>query len=191
MNSHESFSHGLIASKLWLCQELESLLDNRAIRNPIVHILAGWDNMLGFMMLTRRPTTYGVVHSYDIDPIAIENADSKCDHWKYEYPKVYNHLKDINTLDFSSSGSESIFINCSVDQMDCNEWYDRIPVGSLVCLQTTDMPTDTTEWHVKQSYKLISDFTNAFKVGELLYAGTKDISYSHLQYKRHMMIGIK
>jgi len=191
MITNESFNHGLVASKLWLCQELETILDNRAIRNPIVHVLAGWNNLLGFMMLTRRPNFYGVVHSYDIDTQAVHDADIICDYWNYEYPKVYNHARDINSLDFSSSGRESVFINCSVDQLKDNEWYNRIPVGSLVCLQATNMPTDNKMWHVHQSFESIIDLTETFKVGELLYANTKSITYSHLQYKRHMMIGIK
>ena len=191
MTTHESFSHSLVRSKLWLCEQLEQVLDNESIKNPAVNILASWDSLLAFMMLTRRPKFYGVVNAYDVDSDAIENANKLCDHWIFEYPKVYNHTKDINTLDFSSTGNESIFINCSVDQLDGTEWYDIIPDNRLVCLQTTDLPLSTTEWNIKQSYVDKSLFSKTYAVRRLIYCDSIDINYGHLNFKRHMMIGIK
>jgi hypothetical protein len=190
-NSYESFSHSLVHSKLWLCERLEQVLDNESIRNPAVNILASWDSLLAFMLLTRRPKFYGVVNAYDIDAKATNNANKLCDYWQHEYPKVYNHTRDINTLDFSNTGCESIFINCSVDQLDNTSWYGVIPDNRLVCLQTTDLPTSTAEWAIKQSYFDKALFTEAYKVRRLIYCDSIDINYGHLNFKRHMMIGIK
>jgi len=191
MNAHESFSHSLVASKLWLCERLEQVLDNESIRNPAVNILASWDSLLAFMLLVRRPKFYGVVNAYDIDTESTSNAHKLCDYWQYEYPKVYNHTKDINTLDFSNTGSESIFINCSVDQLDNTTWYDTIPDNRLVCFQSTNLPTSNIEWYIKQSYTDISVFTDTYKVRRLIYCDSININYGHLNFKRHMMIGIK
>ena len=191
MNTYESFSHSLVASKLWLCERLEQVLDNESIKNPAVNILASWDSLLAFMMLTRRPRFYGVVNTYDIDVESTDNANKLCDHWQFEYPKVYNHTRDINTLDFSNTGNESIFINCSVDQLDNTSWYNIIPDNRLVCLQTTDLPTDTTEWNIKQSYADMSLFTETYSLRRLIYCDSININYGHLKFKRHMMIGIK
>lgn len=191
MNTYESFSHSLVASKLWLCEKLENALDNENIINPSVNILASWDSLLAFMLLTRRPKYYGVVNAYDMDSLSTENANKICDHWKFEYPKVYNHTKDINRLDFNNTSSESIFINCSVDQIEGTTWYDSIPKERLVCFQTTDLPTSTTEWHVKQSYNTLTDFTETYKVSRLIYCDSIVFNYKHLTFKRHMMIGIK
>ena len=191
MNIHESFSHSLVQSKLWLCERIEQVIDNEGIKNPAVNILASWDSLLAFMMLTRRPRFYGIVNAYDIDPIATENANKLCDHWQFEYPKVYNHTRDINTLDFSNTGSESIFINCSVDQLDNTSWYDVIPDNRLVCFQSTNLPNNTIDWDIKQSYADMSLFTETYKVQKLIYCDSININYEHLRFKRHMMIGVK
>jgi hypothetical protein len=191
MTTHESFSHGLVLSKLWLCEQLEQVLDNNSIKNPAVNILASWDSLLAFMLLTRRPKFYGVINAYDIDSTATENANKLCDHWIFEYPKVYNHTKDINTLDFSNTGTESIFINCSVDQMDNTSWYDIIPNNRLVCLQTTNLNVGHPLWEIKQSSDSIVEFTERYRVSTLLYSEQKKIEYSGLSYIRYMMIGIK
>lgn len=191
MNTYESFSHGLVASKIWLCEQLELALDNENIKNPNVNILASWDSLLAFMLLTRRPKFYGVINAYDLDSESTNNANKICDHWLYEYPKVYNHTKDINNLNFTNTGNESIFINCSIDQIEGTEWYNNIPDERLVCLQCTDLPVNNNGWQVNQSYTDISEFTNTYRVRRLIYSDSILINYQHLQYRRYMMIGIK
>jgi hypothetical protein len=187
----ESFKHSLISSKLWLCQELEKVIAGNQIKNPIVHILGSWHNILGFMLLVRNPSLYGAIHGYDIDKESIELSDKVLDNWKYAYPKVYNHNLDVDEVNFSSVGNESIFINCSVDQMKDTTWYDNIPENKLVCLQSTDLPLTTDNWDVKQSYPTKVDFTETYRVRELIYCDSILFDYGHLKFYRHMMIGIK
>lgn len=190
MDPYESFSHSLVASKLWLCDKLETTIDNEHIKNPIVNILASWDSMLAFMMAVRRTDFYGIFNMYDIDGDAVHCAERLCDHWKYEYPKMYHHTKDINTLNFSNAGKESVFINCSVDQLEGTDWYNVVPDGSLVCLQVTNLPITHDDWHIKQSYNL-DDFMNTYHMSRFIFYGTKTFTYTHLTFDRHMIIGIK
>lgn len=189
-NTYESFSHSLIASKLWLCEQLETVIDNENIKNPIVNILASWDSLLAFMMTVRRPNFYGTFNTYDIDNESVERAEKICDHWKYEYPRMYHKVKDINTLNFSNSGNESIFINCSVDQIDGTDWYNAIPTGSLVCLQCTNLPVGYEGWEIKQSYN-IEHFMKAYPMNKALFWQSKLFTYNQLSFERHMFIGIK
>jgi hypothetical protein len=191
MNPYESFSHSLVLSKLWLCEQLEYALDDENIKNPSVNILASWDSLLAFMLLTRRPRHYKEINAYDIDSQATANANKICDHWRFEYPSVYNHNKDINTLDFSNIDNESIFINCSVDQIDTTEWYNVIPDNSLICIQSTDLPVTHTQWEITQSYSNLKEFTDVYPIKRLIYYDSVKIEYSHLSFNRHMLIGIK
>jgi hypothetical protein len=46
----DSFSHGQIASKLWLCDHIEQYVTD----NSRVAIVGSWYNVLAFMMLTRN-----------------------------------------------------------------------------------------------------------------------------------------
>lgn len=190
MDPYQSFSHSLINSKLWLCDSLETAIDNEHIRNPIVNILASWDSLLAFMMAVRRPNFYGMFNTYDIDVESVNRAERICDHWKYEYPKMYHYNKDIRTLNFSNSGKESVFINCSVDQIEGTEWYDIIPIGTLVCLQCTNLSTDHTDWDIKQSYSL-EEFMKTYPMSRFLVNESKTFAYSHLVFDRHMLIGVK
>lgn len=189
-DTHESFYHGLVKSKLWLCEELETAMYRECISKPTLHILGCWDNLLAFMLLTRKPEYYNSVYGYDIDPEAIANANKVCDMWKYESPMVTNIVQDVNDTDYSTH-TNSIFINCSIDQMDSNNWYNSIPKGSLVCIQTTNMKDSEFPWYIKQTTDSLSELINKFNLSNLLYSGVKNISYETNGYKRYMIIGTK
>jgi hypothetical protein len=190
MNPYESFYHSLVASKLWLCENLEIILDREAVRDPVVNILASWDSLLAFMMAVRRPKSYEAFNTYDIDSESVGRANMICDHWNYEYPKMTHNVRDIRTLDFSNSIKDTIFINCSIDQVDGVDWYDLIPIGSLVCLQCTNLQPTHEIWKITQGYTL-HEFSEAYKISNILFSGTKTFDYGHLQFDRHMLIGIK
>jgi hypothetical protein len=189
-DTRESFYHGLIKSKLWLCEELETSIYRECLTKPSLHVLGCWDNLLSFMLLIRKPTFYSVVHGYDINPEAISNANKVCDMWKYESPKVHNHIQDVNKYDFSNN-TNSIFINCSIDQMDSNNWYNSVPKGSLICIQTTNMKDPEFPWFIKQTTDSLDELVDKFKLNNLLYSGVKNIQYDTNGYKRYMIIGIK
>jgi hypothetical protein len=189
-SKYESFYHGLVKSKLWLCEELETSMHRECLSNPTLHILGCWDNLLAFMLLTRKPTLYSTVYGYDINPEAIDNANKVCDMWKYESPKVYNYIQDVNDYDYSLH-TNSIFINCSIDQMDSNKWYDTVPDNSLVCIQTTDMADPNFPWYIKQTTESLDELINKFNFTKLIYSGEKRMPYKESGFNRYMIIGCK
>lgn len=190
-DTHESFYHGLVVSKIWLCEELEIAMYRECFKKPSLHILGCWDNLLAFMLLTRKPKYYNLVNGYDINPEAIANANRICGAWQIEEPKVYNHIADVNQYDFSKFDNEPIFINCSIDQMDNNAWYESIPIGSLVCIQATNVVDTEFPWFIKQTTSSLDELINRFNFSNLLYSGTKRIQYPVNSYKRYMIIGRK
>lgn len=189
-DTHESFYHGLVVSKIWLCEELEVAMYRECLKKPTLHILGCWDNLLAFMLITRKPEFYNVVYGYDINPEAIDNANKICGTWQIEEPKVYNYVQDVNDYDYSLH-TNSIFINCSIDQMDNNTWYDTIPKNSLVCIQATNVTDTQFPWLIKQTTSNLDELINRFNFNTLLYSGTKRIQYQENGYKRFMIIGLK
>jgi len=189
-DTHESFYHGLIKSKLWLCEELETSINSDFLSKPTLHILGCWDNLLAFILLTRKPELYNVVYGYDINPEAIDNANKVCDMWKYESPRVYNYIQDVNDYDYNNH-TNSIFINCSIDQMDSNKWYSSVPKGSLVCIQTTNMVDPGFPWYIKQTTESLDELINKFNFTKLIYSGEKRMPYKESGFNRYMIIGCK
>ena len=75
MNNLESFYHGLVVSKLWLCEELER---NCNSYKPNIKILGSWHNLMAFMLIIRRPNGYSKIDGYDMDIDAINVANQIC-----------------------------------------------------------------------------------------------------------------
>lgn len=190
MNPYESFYHGLVLSKIWLCENLEKIIDEHNIINPDVCILGGWHNLLSFIMLTRRPNCYNRIKSYDKDIDATKVANSICDAWVVMDIKVENICVDVYELNFENS-KNTIFINCSVDQFAKLVWYNTIPKGSLVCMQTTDIVDDNTKWEINQKTKDLYELKNKYPLTNVLFEGTKNFDYPSSPYNRLMTIGIK
>lgn len=184
---YESFQHGLVSSKLWLCEELEKHIGSHAT----VHILGSWTNLLSFMMIVRKPHFYKEFHGYDIDVESTEIADKICDTWKHESPKVYNHTINVDTINFSDFDESSIFINTSTEHMENDVWFDNIPKNRLVCVQSSDVSIIEHPWYIKQVAKDLDSFKNRFDFDTVLYAGTKRIQYTDWGFNRFMVIGIK
>lgn len=189
-DTHESFYHGLIKSKIWLCEELEIVMYSEFIKNPTLHVLGCWDNLMAFMLLTRKPEFYSTVYGYDINPEAINTANRVCDMWQYEEPKVHNRIQDVNDYDYSSH-TNSVFINCSIDQMNSNKWYETVPNNSIVCIQTTNMTDPDFPWYINQTTENLDELINKFNFSKLIYSGEKHIQFQKDGYKRFMIIGCK
>ena len=71
----DSFSHGQIESKIWLCDQIEPFLPPTA---NIVN-LGGWYNVLGFMLKVRNPRRNLKITNIDADPETKPIADRICD----------------------------------------------------------------------------------------------------------------
>lgn len=188
---YESFFHGPITSKLWLCREIERALRKKNIDNATVNVLGSWTNILAFMLIVRNAHMYHKFNGYDIDINAITAADAICDTWKRESPKVDNYLADINQLDFSSCNKSTIFINCSVDHLDSTKWYDTIPKGRLICIQATDVNIPDAPWFIRQHTSHISALLYRYPMTEIIYKGSKRIQYDSWGFTRFMVIGMK
>ncbi len=187
----DSFSHGPVISKLWLCEELENILDSLEYKSPMVNILGGWVNVLGFMMQVRRPRYYREINSYDSDPESARLSDRICDAWRIEQPHINNKTGDVRHLRFNVNSPESVFINCSVDQFIGTKWYDNIPDKSIVCLQSTTFSINDCPWKITQETKKINELLGKYKLSKVLFAGEKNIKFNGSHYTRLMSIGIK
>jgi len=187
MNSIDlsSFSHGQIISKLWLCEELEKHMS----ANMNINILGGWYNVLGFMLSVRRPNFYATIHNTDIDSEAIAVADKICQTWIIEGATVINRVDDCGSDSYIMDYPIDVVINCSVEHFKNNKWFDSLPKGTLVCIQSSDVIDPEYPWLIKQPSPDIETFLNRFPVSELLFSDTKRIQYETHGYNRFMLIG--
>jgi len=183
----DSFSHGQVESKIWLCETLEPLLPSQ----PHVYILGGWHNLLGFMLLSRQPRAYAHITSIDCDPEAKTYADKINDCWCYdpETAIVTNITGDANTYEFNDS--TAVYINCSPEHINNNLWFEHIPPGAMVCIQSISITESGAPWHISNPNATMDEFLAKYPLDHYLFQDTKRIQYNHWGYDRYMIIGHK
>lgn len=180
----DSFSHGQIISKLWLCEHLEPYLPEKAT----VFILGSWYNLLGSMMLTRNCNQYQSILGIDIDTEAVSVADKLCETWIIE-KKLCNKVGDANT--YKLEGPD-VVINCSPEHMENTDWLNNITKGTLVCIQSSNMKNDGEIWDIKQYTATIEDFVSKYQLETVLFCDTLQVRYENNKgYDRFMIIGKK
>lgn len=178
----DSFSHGQIVSKIWLCEHLEPFLPE----NATVAILGSWYNVLSFMMLTRKQDAYQYILGIDIDDSVSDIADKINNAWTFE-SKVQNITGDARTYDYSNF---DIVINCSSEHMG-SEWFSQISTGTIVCIQTSNVIDTEYPWLVSNPSSSLHEFIEKYPLNQILFSGEKEITYPDWGYSRYMLIGIK
>lgn len=181
---YESFRHGLITSKLWLCKHLEEYLP----KDAKVAVLGSWTNILSFMLLTRNSDQYKLIDGYDLDDEATKVANEICDTWKFELPKVTNITQDINEINLENY---NVVINTSVEHINKDDWFSNIKPNSLVCIQASDVNIQSSPWYINNPIVNLDHLKTKYKLQTELFADSKTINYGHWGYNRHMIIGIK
>ena len=185
--NYDSFSHGQIQSKVWLCKEIERVIH----ANIKIAILGSWYNVLAFMLLTRNADRYQHILGVDIDPETKEIADKITEAWRIgkDY-KVENKIADANVVDLTGY---DLVINCSPEHMHGNDWFDNLEYGTMVCIQSSNVQTaDDDIWKCVNPNESLEDLVLKYPLSKYLYSGDIEIRYSDDNgYKRFMLIGIK
>jgi len=175
----DSFSNGQIASKIWLCEELEKL----NWTSDTTHMYGGWYAITAFLLFTRGNFKVNYIQSYDIDP--------ECERVAYMINENWNFLKKFGarTIDCSQpvEGERDLIINTATEHFPSMDWFHNIPSGTRLVLQGNNMIHDDHYIHTDS----LESFIYQYPLSEYNYTGTKDFSYTEFSFTRYMVIGVK
>ncbi len=181
----DAFSSGQIGSKIWLAEHLESAISHYQLTNPLrICLIGGWYGITNFILQSRNKIKILHVRSIDVDETACEIADQINEHWVSRNWQFKSVVADANTFDYTNY---DCIINTVVEHIDSYDWFERIPKGSLVVLQSNNMKHDD---HV-HNHRNIKEFDNSFLLSNTFFLDQKDFMYPDWNFKRYMKIGIK
>ncbi len=183
----DAWSSGQIESKLWLCRELEKI----SIDKPqVIWVFGGWYGILGSLLLQRDRLPIDSIRSFDIDPKASEIADKLNKNWIVQNWRFKAFTLDVNKI--IHTGSEfgknpDIIINTSSEHFTSDAWFQNIPSGRKVVIQSNDME------HADHPRKLdsLDTMVRLFPLSKKLFSGELEFCYPTWKFKRFMLIGIK
>lgn len=163
-----SFTDDLIVSKLWLISEVSKI--HKDFNS--IYILGSWYGNLSLFLLDKNNIQFEKIINVDINKKVLSTGHELARRLKVA-DKIQPMVKDANKLNYRQAKSPSLVINTSVNDMENNGWFDNIPKGTLVAIQTRDEDLDQ------------------FEFTKVLYSGSKQLKDPETKYTRFMKIGIK
>jgi hypothetical protein len=173
-----SFTRDLVASKVWLLTELARITP----RVGTIYVLGSWYGNLGVLLALDPIVQYKQLINVETDPEFLKTSR-----------RIHNHLgmgnteymlADANKLDYRQLGSDGVVINTSLTDMQGQGWFDNIPAGTLVVMQSRDHDPGNAA-HSTQ------DIIDRYPLSEIVYDGELRLQDPETAYTRYMVIGIK
>jgi hypothetical protein len=173
-----SFTRDLIASKVWLLDQLARI----APRVGTVYVLGSWYGNLGVLLALDPIIRYERLINVETNRQFLQASRRIQDYVGMNNTEYM--LADANTLDYRQLGSDGVVINTSLTDMPGQAWFDHIPAGTLVAMQSRDHDPGN-EFHSTQ------DIVDRYPLSEIIYAGQLELADPETEYTRYMAIGIK
>ena len=165
-----SFDRGLVFNKLWMIHELAKIKDTFST----IYILGSWYGNLS-ILLARSRIDYDHIVNVDTDADRVRQGQAIARHM-HMADHIESMTADANTVDYRQLDSNGLVVNCSIHDMPNSGWFDHIPQGVMVALQSrTDVDHDIDSYALKPK----------------LYDGTWELEDPETQYNSLLRIGIR
>jgi hypothetical protein len=164
-----SFSRDLVFNKLWLLHKLEKIQNQFST----IYILGSWYGNMSILLAKSRIKCNHIV-----------NVDRNVD--RTRAAKRLGHMlniadneymaKDANQLDYQQLDRDGLVINTSCHDIENQGWFDHIPAGVMVALQSRD--------------DVDHDFGD-YDLSKILYQGQRSAQDPETDYTSLLQIGVK
>ena len=173
-----SFTRDLTTSKVWLLDELAKIKPSITT----VYILGSWyGNLALYMHLTDIVNVKKIIN-VETDQSMLDQSERMLD--RVGANNVEYMSKDANDLDYRQLGIDGAVINCSLTDMDGENWFKHIPDGTLVVMQARDHDPG-------YQFHSANDILKKFPLDQVLYQGSLRLQDPETHYHRFMVIGRK
>ena len=165
-----SFDRGIIFNKLWLIHELAKIKD----KFSTIYILGSWYGNLS-LLLAKSKIDYEHIVNVDTDADRVHQGQVIAQQMHVS-DRIEPMVKDANRLNYQQLDKNGLVINCSVHDMPNLGWFDHIPAGVMVVLQSrTDVDHDF----------------DSYPLQNILYDGDHEFVDPETEYTSLLRIGIK
>jgi len=173
-----SFTSDLIKSKVWLLTELARI----APTVGTIYVLGSWYGNLGVLLALDPVLQYQQLINVETNKQFLHASERIHNHLGLDNAKYM--LADANELDYRQLDTDGVVINTSLTDMPGQGWFDRIPAGTLVVMQSRDHDPGNAA-HSTQ------DIVDRYPLSEIIYDGKLELQDPETAYTRYMVIGIK
>ena len=173
-----SFTPDLIKSKVWLLTELARIAPSVGT----IYVLGSWYGNLGVLLALDPVLEYRQLINVETDKQFLHASQRIHNHLGLDNTKYM--LADANDLDYRQLDPDGVVINTSLTDMEGQAWFDRIPEGTLVVLQSRDHDPGNAAYSTQ-------DIIDRYPLSEIIYDGRLNLEDPETEYTRYMVIGVK
>jgi len=173
-----SFTQDLIASKVWLLQQVGKVTDHVGT----VYILGSWFGNTSLYMVLQPEFDYNKIVNVEVNANMLKQSQQMLNHVGAK--NVQHMLRDANKLDYRQLGKNGLVINTSLNDMPGRAWFDNIPTGTLVVMQARDQTQE-------RPFHRTDDILKLYPLSQVLYKGSLNLQDPDTDYTRFMVIGRK
>lgn len=172
-----------ISGKRWLVETLSEYVDSNIEK---ILLLGGWYGVLASLLLDHPAFAQTHISSLDIDPSceAVARSVNQSRVKQGRFDALTADMFDFNYADWVDS-ENSIIVNTSCEHITAfDEWFNSIPSGTLLVLQSNDY--FSCDEHVN-CVDSLQDFERQAPLSERRFSGGLKLK----KYTRFMLIGRK
>jgi hypothetical protein len=173
-----SFTPDLIKSKVWLLTELARIAPSVGT----IYVLGSWYGNLALYMQLQPTVTVDRIINVETDLEMLDTSQHILD--QVGATNVKYMYKDANKLNYQQLGNAGVVVNTSLTEMPEQAWFDNIPVGTLVVMQSRDHDSGNVAYSTQ-------DIIDRYSLSEIIYDGRLELEDPETKYTRYMVIGIK
>jgi len=173
-----SFTPDLIKSKVWLLTELVRIAPSVGT----IYVLGSWYGNLGVLLALDPVIQYKKLINVETNKQFLQASKRIHDHLSMDNTEYM--LADANALDYRQLDTDGVVINTSLTDIPGQGWFDHIPAGTLVVMQSRDHDPGNAA-HSTQ------DIIDRYPLDEIIYDGRLELQDPETAYTRYMVIGIK
>jgi hypothetical protein len=127
------------------------------------------------LLLARSDIEYDHIVNVDRDTERVETGQQIAEKMGVA-DRIEPMVADANTLDYRQLDHNGLVINTSCHDMTNSGWFEHIPAGTMVALQSrTDVDHDLSN----------------YKLSKLLFRGSRELEDPETEYTSTLEIGIK
>lgn len=177
-NLKASFSKDLVKSKTWLATELAKIRTD--FKN--VYVLGSWYGNLSLVLFQEHKIKFQHLYNVDTNKSVLVQGE--------ELAKSLGVAQDIDIIHKNANYivylAPSLIINTSVNNIENAGWFENIPLGTLVVLQSRNKdPAGVNPCNSE------GELAANYPLSEVLYMGKLRLQEKQGSYARFMVIGIK
>ena len=173
----ESWAKDLVESKRWLAEELAKIDTHYST----VYILGSWYGNASILLFQEHKLTFDWLYNVDVDRRALEQGQ-----------ELANELGMTNIIPIHANANDIVYkrpqlvINTSCNNMENAGWFENIPSGTLVALQSRNNDSGALNQHNSPRELLLE-----YPLTQVIYEDKKRLHDKQGSYARFMVIGYK